>query len=127
LSDYDAIAYQAIIALLQAEHAAIWLEIEAKLADRPYHDPASGRLLKGGLNPHHLTNARKNLLEDEMIEEITQHTRGGTSINIMALSNRGRQKTAFEKAAARKRLLQARYLSWTKASGGNVRFDALPL
>jgi len=32
---YHSLAQEAIIALLEREHAAVWPEIEAKLADRP--------------------------------------------------------------------------------------------
>ena len=37
------------------KHAAVWLEVEAKLAERPH------ALLPKGINPHHLNNARRRL------------------------------------------------------------------
>lgn len=54
--DYATIAADAILDLLQREHAAVWPEIEAKLAERPHP------LLPHGINPHHLTNARRRLI-----------------------------------------------------------------
>lgn len=118
--DYDALARQAVLDLLDREHAAIWLEIEAKLADRPHPQ------LPGGINPHHLTNARRELTQQQRIEQIAAVTRGGRTVAVLSLRDRHGRQTAFRRAAARKRLLQARYLGWSATSthGVNLIADA---
>ncbi len=85
----------------------------AYLADRPYPG------LRDGINPHHLANARHQLLAQQLIEEIAEPTRGGRRIAILALRDRTRRETAFQRSAARKRLLQTRYLSWASPGSGD--------
>jgi hypothetical protein len=102
----ESIARSAIVDLLKHEHAVVWLEVEAKLAEHPYPG------MKHGLNPHVLSIARTQLLAANIIESVAEPTRGGRIIEVSALTDRHLRKTAFEIAAARKRLLQARYLSW---------------
>jgi len=110
--NYHALARTSIVDLLRTEHAAVWPEIEAKLAEHP--PPHMPRLR--GIDPHHLTSARHSLLRDGTIEEVSATTRGGGKVTVVALRDRTGHTTAFAKAARRKRLLQARYLSWTRAS-----------
>jgi hypothetical protein len=107
---YEAVARAAVVELLREEHAAVWLEILSKLSERP-----RGSLK--GVDPHHLITARRLLLKSREIEIVTEPTRGGGLIGVLALANRRLRQTAFAEVAARKRLLQARYLSWTRASG----------
>jgi hypothetical protein len=109
--EYDALARVAILDLLQREHALVWLEVEAKLAERPHPQAPKG------INPHHLTNARTALLKENVIHQLTQLTRGGGEVAVFVPTDQRGKKTAVEHAAARKRLLQARYLSWATGSG----------
>jgi hypothetical protein len=102
----DKVARTAILQLLEEEHAVVWLELEAKLAERPVPNYPKG------LNPHVLSRARSQLIKTGTIESISGVARGGRVIDVIALTDRDRNKTAFEKAAARKRLLQTRYLGW---------------
>ena len=67
----------AIVALLERGHAAVWPEIEAKLAEGP-----------GRVDPHHLTTARRALLQDCVIDVIEASTRGGGRVPVIALVNR---------------------------------------
>src|SRR4051794_16434319 len=98
-------AREAIVALLEQQHAAIWpAEIMAKIADRPRPD---------SVDPHHLTSAVNSLMFDLTIEFVEGKTRGGRSLSVLALVNRAGRARAFEDAAARKRLLYARYLNWS--------------
>jgi hypothetical protein len=108
--DYAALAADAIIGLLQEEYAVVWPEVEAKLSERPHP------LLPGGINPHLLTNARRRLIQSKLIEEFSEVTKGGARIGVLGLVNRRRQKTNFEKTAARKRALHARYRGWALGS-----------
>lgn len=113
--DYDSLARRALLDLIDREDAVVWPEAEAKLADRPYH---AGDVHLSGINPHHLTTARTRLLKEGLIVRVEEVTRGGGTIAVFGLYNRRRRETAFDRAAGRKRLLQTRYLSWTRAAPG---------
>ncbi len=65
---YDALAYVAAQELIDREHAVVWPEVEAKLADHPQEGAPKG------IDPHHLTNARRRLVENEVIEEVDDVT-----------------------------------------------------
>jgi len=99
-----------MLRLLEAEHAALWPEIEAKLADRP-----------NGPQPHILTKARQELLRERVIDETTSATRGGRNVSVWHLRElRGRERHVLD-AAARKRLLYARSQSWNSPRKGYPR------
>lgn len=96
---------ETIIRLLENELAVVWPEVEARCADRPY--PPNRRPIQ----PHHLTSARQELRDEGIILEIANKTRGGREVPFIVLRGT-EQREAVKEAAARKRLLQARYLSW---------------
>jgi hypothetical protein len=110
VEQYEALARYALQQFLRSEHAAVWAEVEAKLADVSWGD------LPEGIFPHHLTTAKRQLIAAHAIEEITEPTKGGRLIPVLAMVKR--PKRAFEDAAARKRVLYARYLSWAMPTGG---------
>src|SRR5437764_10048715 len=100
----------AIISLLEREHAAVWpAEIIAKLSEGP-----------GRVDPHHLTTARDRLIFERTIEPIESPTRGGGLIPVLVLVDRSGRRRAIEDAAARKRLLYARYLNWSSRYYGRA-------
>src|SRR5450759_445853 len=108
---------RAIPELLEVEHAVVWSEVEAKLADEEW-GPAGHRI-----EPHHLSTARRALLDDGTITEQTAATKGGRPGSVFVLTSASRRTRATEAAAARKRLLQTRYLSWasgTKQAPGTI-------
>ncbi len=111
--DYVSLANDALLALLRVEHAVVWLEVEAKLAERPLQTSAG--FLPQGINPHHLTAARRSLNAAGLIEELAGPTRGGRSITVIALKDRKGRQRAFKDAAARKRLLHTRFIAWGTA------------
>lgn len=106
-------AVQALEEMVASEHAVVWPEVEAKAADRAWGQ------VGGHIDPHHLTNARHQLTSRGVIDSEIRATRGGRSIEVL-MSPSG-PKRAVQAAAARKRLLHARYLGWamgTKRYGG---------
>ncbi len=104
---YLLIAREALVNLIEREHAVLSLEVEAKLTlARPG--------LPAGLNPHILTKARRGLVTEGVLEYVNATTRGGRAISVLGLRNRRGRETAFQEAAQRKRLLLARYLGWTQ-------------
>jgi len=120
--DLDAIARyvdqgrHALIELLEQEHAAVWAEVQAKIADEVWPT------LPNHVEPHHLTTVRRKLIADEIIEEVAAPTRGGRTELVLAFTDRASRpggERAFEDAAARKRLLAARYHSWGRGSKGH--------
>jgi hypothetical protein len=110
---YVALARRAIVELLDQEHAAPWLEIEARITDEPW--PTVGH----PIDKHHLSTAHIQLLRRGQIEQNKTDTRGGREVTIIQPTDVGRRATAVAKAAQRKRVLLARYLGW--ASGSRTR------
>jgi hypothetical protein len=108
--DYDAEAYDAIWKLLDRQLAAVRPEIEARLAEP--NDPGS----PNGINPHHLTNGLHRLRAEHRIEETARITRGGRMIPVYVPCDKTGRSVAIDEAAARKRLLQTRYLGWAEGS-----------
>src|SRR5437016_1961047 len=97
---YVNLAQDAIIALLKENHAAVWPEIEAKLAE--HEQPGFPR----GINPHILTSAKHALLEDARLVVTVAATKGGREVTVYSLPASRGTLTATSRAAARKRLLQ---------------------
>jgi hypothetical protein len=102
------LAQDGILTLLDREHeaAVVWDEVEAKLAD--VHWP----VLPSYIEPHHLSTARQQLLEDGIIVEEEAATRGGRPIGVFHRTDLRRRTTAIDRTSQRKRLLQARYQRW---------------
>lgn len=99
---------QAIIDLLAAEHAAVWPEIEAKIAERQSR----------AVWPHILTKSRQALHTEGRISSTSAATRGGRQVLVWHLSDLQGRERAFLDAAGRKRLLYARFLSWHSSRRG---------
>jgi hypothetical protein len=100
-------AKQRFLDLLHAEHAVVWPEVEAKLSEA-----------KDGPQPHILTKARRELVQEDLIDTTSTPTRGGRSVAVWHLKDLSGRMRNFEDAAARKRLLYVRYLSWNNARTG---------
>jgi hypothetical protein len=107
-AEYLALGTELIPTLLEAEMAAPWLEIEARLADNRY--PGASH----PVDPHHLSNARRQLEEAGLIQSRIEGTRGGRAVTLWMLTGVRSGQKAVERAAARKRLLTARYLGWSQ-------------
>ena len=70
----------AILNLLAEEHACTWDEIEAKLAHTPWTTHQR-------LDPHILTNAKKNLLASGQIHDIQGRSKGGRIVPTLQLAD----------------------------------------
>jgi len=85
-----------------------------------YHERAKERISEAGyrksnenIDAHHVTNALRVLTETgEVIRAAAEATRGGHKIETIQPADQRRRGTAIARAAARKRLLYARYLGW---------------
>lgn len=110
--EWDELAEQEILNLLNREHALLWLEIEARLAGR---ELSFGSVLaRHGIEPHHLTNARHALTARRLITTTPRQTRGRSSVQVITASNTRGIATVTERASARKALLWARYTGWAR-------------
>jgi hypothetical protein len=106
--EYVQFGREAILHLLDAELAAPWIEIEARVADVAY-GPVGIRV-----DPHHLSAARAQLVAEGAITSSAGLTRGGSEVTLFHLP--GAAGRRFEEATARKRLLAARYYGWAKGT-----------
>lgn len=93
--------------LLEREHAVVWPEVEARLAE--------GERMP---QPHLLTKARHELMDEGSITSSTDTTRGGRPVTVWHLLDLTQRARAVEDAAGRKRLLYARHQSWSSARRG---------
>lgn len=108
--DYVAMGEQGIQELLAQEHAVVVPEIEARLADNQWPT------LTHRVQPHHLTTARHNLVTRGVIQRITETTRGGRAVPVLIPVEQRLRKRAIADAAARKRLLHTRFMTWSSGS-----------
>jgi hypothetical protein len=106
-----ALARTAILEILDEQSAAPLVEIEARVCAKPWRDNPRP------IDPHLLTVARRELIEAEHIAELSQATRGGGDVAVFHLNPivRGKNRLVTD-AAARKRLLIARWKSWARGS-----------
>src|SRR4051812_33484460 len=94
------------------EHAVVWDEVEAKVAEQVWRD------LPYRVQPHHLTTARRRLGPDGdgLIVEKHQPSKGGHLITTLEPVDTTDRVTAVTTAGRRKRALQSRYISWTQGN-----------
>lgn len=109
-SEWVARGRGAIVRLLADHLTAPVVELEARISDKGWRDLPP-------IDPHLLTHARRGLAADGLITPLTERTRGGSDVTLWALSPIPTgKKRATEDVAARKRLLMARWHSWSRAS-----------
>lgn len=103
------------MAVLSTQLAAPNIELESRICDAP--------TVEQPVQPHMFTTARNNLEDMGAIEQTTTTTRGGSAVGIWRpVPTPVGKKRLTEDAAARKRLLVARWHSWSRAS----RADNMP-
>jgi hypothetical protein len=109
--EWVALGRAAILDLLAEQHAAPLVELEARICDRSWKDRHNP------IDPHLLTDARKELLAEGLVDELVATTRGGTDVAVFHLSpvQHGMARRITD-AAARKRLLIARWKSWSRGT-----------
>lgn len=103
-------AEEQLYELVDREHAVVWPEVEAKLAES-----------RNGPQPHILTKARNTLVQEGDLATATASTRGGREVTVLRMANLTGRERAYQRAAGRKRLLQARFQSWSTKRRGFPR------
>jgi hypothetical protein len=110
-AQYVARGIAGIRAVLEEQSAVVWPEVEARLSDYR-HTSITTRV-----DPHHLTTAKSGLLKAGFLRYApTVRTRGGREISILQLGDETDRQRRIADAAARKRLLYARYLGWSSGT-----------
>lgn len=72
------------------------------------------------IDPHHITSALRELHKSDVIRSESGATRGGHEITTLHLvTPPAKSRTAAARAAARKRLLMARYTGWSQGTVKN--------
>jgi hypothetical protein len=104
----------AIQGMIRAFDAIVWGEIIARATDYSWDDAPDRRRI----DQHHLRTALDRLLKRGDVVQTTSPTRGGRQVGVYHFPLTPSNRRQVEKAAARKRLLEARYLGW--ASGTDV-------
>lgn len=103
VDEYVEAGVSALLDLASREGAFIWSEAEAKISEGRRHDRPS-------VQPHHLTSARRLLLEGEALISEEAVSKGGHVIETFSLPDA--PVRIVRSAASRKRLLQSRFLGW---------------
>jgi len=109
IAGYRAQARDVILEMLLEQHAVLPPEIVARAGDYPWKDSDLR------IDQHHLNFALKGLIQSGAVVRDPAPTRGGRTVVVVHSGDTAGRKRAIERAAARKRLLGARYLGW--ASG----------
>lgn len=100
----------AILQLLEREHAAAWIEVEAKIADVTWAP------LGVHVDPNHLSTARLELQREGRIMTAASTSKGQRVVEVVHLADTRRRVTAIDRAAAHKRALLSRFRSWAEGT-----------
>ena len=103
-------ARSAIFSILADEHAVVHPELEARISEAAYRGDFKN------IDPHHVTTALRELTREGKIEWIDERTRGGSTIKTIRPTDTRLIRTKVAAAAARKRLLYARYSGWSQGT-----------
>ena len=114
--EWIALAREVIVEILDDQLAVTPREIEARAANNTW--PSAGGLR---FDPDILTEARRELADEGLIHGTSQPTRGGRAIETWSRSDTKGKSTAVDRAAARKRLLTTRHISWSEGNPRNPK------
>ena len=112
--DYTELAESRIHDTLVEHMAVVHPELESRLAERYWQGSTNNTDIN--VDPHHITNALRDLRNGGVIEWVTVTTRGGHEIKTIQLADRKGRGTKIDRAAARKRLVYARYAGWAQGT-----------
>ncbi len=112
VEEYRELAYAALIDIVTTLHAAVWDEIEAKVAEAQWPTAPCT------IDPHHLTTARQRAgpRGDNLVIEDHSASKGGHLVTTLQPADQTERATAITVAARRKRALQSRYVAWTQGN-----------
>lgn len=105
-AEWVALAGEALLEMVDVSHAVVSMEARAKACDRAWDDYPT-------FDPDILSAASDSLLAEGHLRIARRTTKGGRRVDVLHMADLRGRETEFEKVAARKRALQARYLGWT--------------
>lgn len=112
--EWHELGRNAIVALLEREHAVTISEMEARISDRVF-DPT---ICPDSIDPHILTTARNELLYDGTIVSTVTPGKGLVGlVKTWSFPIRYPLISKIEDAAQRKRLLTSRHNGWSERGG----------
>lgn len=92
--------------IIDTQYAVVRRELESRISEGYYQ--SSGQ----NIDPHHVSNAIRFLEGRGELEWVHTKARGGAMVATLQPTNRTGRSDRIDRAAARKRLLFARYLGW---------------
>ncbi len=103
-----------IMSTLAEHHAVVRPELESRIGERYYTGDTRN------LDPHHVSPALRGLINEGLVTRTSATARGGRTIETLQLTDRTGRATKIDRAAARKRVLYARYRGWAE---GTARYS----
>jgi hypothetical protein len=107
---YVARAKDSIRAVLDEQLAVVSAELEARISERSFIGE------RDNIDPHHVTTALRELTRAGVVTSEKVATKGGHDIETIQPADQQRRATKISHAAARKRLLAARYTGWSQGT-----------
>lgn len=105
-----AAAHDVLVEMAEQLYAFVRPEAEARAAEARWNDQARF------IQPHRLTSALQELVQQKRLATDHEVTRGGRPITTFRRADLTNRERLTADTAARKRLLYARYLSWASGS-----------
>ena len=100
--------------VLQDQHSVVRAELIARISEAGFR-----RSEITNIDPTHVMTAATELADETVVTWVAGPTRGRRVVKTLQLADQRRTATVTARAAARKRLLWVRYLSW---AGSSVRY-----
>jgi hypothetical protein len=114
--DWVALAKGAVHDLVNTRLAVPHVELEARLWESVWEEPATGRLAH--FFPHILSEAVRDLTVAGLIVARQHHTKGATGVDLLTPTDMHKRQTAINEAVRRKGMLYGRFLRWSKTEFG---------
>jgi len=108
--DYKELAKNALLELVQEELAVGWQEAQARIADRRW------RSAPLPINPHHMTNARNELIATGRLRVSSDPARTGTAIELLHPGDDRGIRDRIRTAGRHKRNLLSRVEVWARST-----------
>lgn len=113
MAEWVRLARDRINDVMASEYACVRPELEARIAEAHYRSSGNN------IDPHHITTALRELTQTGTLRYRDTHSRGGHRITTIEPTDRHGRSTKIDRAAGRKRVLYARYLSWALGNKAN--------
>lgn len=110
-AEWVELASQRVLEVLHEQHSVVSAELIARISEAGFR-----RSEIVNVDPTHVMTAAEDLAAEGVVRWVAEATHGGRMVKTLQLTDQQRRATATARAAARKRLLWTRYLSWAVPS-----------